>query len=117
MGCAWDKSWSPRNTIPGCDWVACLRPPLPPEYTHLRVTGWFGDPIQFGDRAKFVCERGMKFENEPDKVFEEYECMNGSLPGTERGYFKVPEENFWPRCLTGTVCSLYSVKLSFPEII
>ena len=51
----------------------------------------------------------MKFENEPDKVFEEYECMNGSLPGTERGSFKVPEENFWPRCLTGTVCSLFSV--------
>ena len=26
-----------------CDWVACLQPPQPPAYTHLRRTGWSGN--------------------------------------------------------------------------
>ena len=39
MSCQWDKSWSPNDALPGpCDWVACLKPPLPPASTHLRFS-------------------------------------------------------------------------------
>ena len=104
MTCNWDKTWSPGTEILPCDWVACLEPPHPPEYANLLVTDWFGDPIQFGDKVTFVCERGMKFEDEPEKKYEEYQCQNGSLPGTERGYFKIPEDDKWPRCVKGPLC-------------
>ena len=101
MTCNWDKSWSPGSEILDCDWVACLEPPQPPGYANMRVTNWFGDPIPFGENAMFVCERGMKFEDEPNKEYEEYQCQNGSLPGSLRGYFIVPKEDMWPRCITG----------------
>ena len=105
MTCNWDNTWSPGPDILDCDWVACLDPPQPPEYTNLRVTDWFGEPIQFGEKVRFVCERGKMFEDDPAKEYVEYQCQNGSLPGTERGYFKIPKEDEWPRCLTGIVKS------------
>ena len=106
LTCNWNKSWSPAPEIHQCDWVACLEPPHPPAYANLRVTDWFGDPIDFGEKVKFVCERGMMFEDDPDIEFVEYQCKNGTLPGIERGYFKIPEADKWPRCTSG-----YSIKM------
>ena len=115
MTCNWDKSWTPGHEILDCDWVACVQPPQPPGYANMRVNNWFGDPIQFGEKVMFVCERGMKFENEPSKEYEEYQCQNGSLPGSQRGYFIVPEKDMWPRCITGRYDTKYkvSIRLNF----
>ena len=101
MTCQWNKTWTPDSEILPCDWVACLEPPRPPEYANLRVTNWFGAPIQFGDSVRFVCKRGMMFEEDPEIPFVEYTCQNGSLPGTDRGYFQIPAEDDWPRCVEG----------------
>ena len=101
MTCNWNKTWSPVDDLLPCDWVACLDPPVPPQYANLRVTNWFGDPIQFGEKVRFVCERGMKFDADPETEYVEYQCQNGSLPATERGYFKIPKEDEWPRCVKG----------------
>ena len=101
LTCNWNKTWSPDPHILACDCVACLQPTQPPQYANLVVNEWFGDPIHFGDKVRFVCERGMKFEDDPDREYEEYQCQDGSLPGTERGYFTIPEEEKWPRCVKG----------------
>ena len=57
MSCQWDKSWSPTSSLDPCDWVACLKPPTPPLSTNLRVSDWFGAPIEFGNEIRFVCQR------------------------------------------------------------
>ena len=56
MSCGWDTSWTPTPSLDPCDWVACLKPPTPPLSTNLRVSDWFGAPIQFGDEIRFVCQ-------------------------------------------------------------
>ena len=62
MRCGWDRAWSPSPVLGTCDWVACLQPPLPPPSSHLRVTGWAGSPIPFGDIVHYVCQRGYHFQ-------------------------------------------------------
>ena len=101
MTCQWNKTWSPDHEILPCDWVACLEPPTPPEYSNLRFTDWSGDPIPFGESVRFVCERGMKFEDDPELQYVEYQCQNSSKHGAERGYFKIPDHDQWPRCVEG----------------
>ena len=104
MTCQWDKTWTPGPTLPPCDWVACLKPPAPPLATHLRVSDWFGPPIAFGDKARYVCERGYFFEDDPTQLDVQYTCQDGSHKDykDKRGFFDVPEkEEDWPRCLLG----------------
>ena len=104
MSCQWDKSWSPSPLLDPCDWVACLKPPTPPPSTHLRVSEWFGAPIQFDDQIRFVCERGYFFEEDPSQEDVKFTCQDGSHSGYEgsRGFFDIPEtEEKWPRCLMG----------------
>ena len=36
-----------------CDWVACLRPPSPPESTNLVLLDWQGEVLPFGGEARF----------------------------------------------------------------
>ena len=115
MTCNWNKTWSPGPEILECDWVACLEPPHPPDFANLRVTDWFGEPIKFGELVRFVCERGKMFEDDPAREFVEYQCQNGSVPGSQRGYFLVPQEDKWPRCVKGNcfvlICG-YFIKFS-----
>ena len=104
MTCQWDKTWTPTSTINTCDWVACLKPPIPPASTNLRITDWFGDTIPFGQQIRFVCERGYFFEVDPTQIDVKYTCQDGSKDEykDKRGFFDVPEkEEDWPRCLLG----------------
>ena len=105
MTCQWDKTWSPSNKLEKCDWVSCLKPPTPPASTHLRVTDWDGLPIPFGDKVHFVCERGLKFEEDPAQESVFYDCQDGTAPPTKKGFFDVPDkEEDWPRCLQAPLC-------------
>ena len=60
MTCNWDKSWNASHTLDECVWVACLKPPTPPDYANLVNTDWDEKPISSGDKAHFVCKRGYK---------------------------------------------------------
>ena len=83
-----------------CKWVACLKPPTPPASTNLQVTDWFGDPIPFGEQIRFVCERGLYFEDDFHQTEVAYTCQDGSNKDfkDKRGFFDVPElEEEWPR--------------------
>ena len=62
-------------TFQVCDWVACLRPPLPPAETNLVITDWFGAPVPFNGNATYVCARGMLFENDPAQESVVYTCQ------------------------------------------
>ena len=84
-----------------CDWVACLKPPTPPKFTNLRVTGWDGRVIKFGEKVHFVCERGLMFEEDASQEEVTFECQDGTVPGTRKGFFNIPDEDFWPKCLQG----------------
>ena len=103
MTCLWDKSWEPDDRLPGpCDWVACLKPPLPPSFTNLRITDWNGKPIAFGNSVHYVCDRGFSFEEDPAQEEQTYTCQDGTAPDTTRGFFDVPaDEEDWPRCVRG----------------
>ena len=95
MTCLWNKEWTPTHKLDKCEWVACLRPPTPPKDRNLRSTDWDGNPIEFGDTTKFVCERGMMFEDDPAQENVEYVCQ-------EDGFFNIPKrDEDWPRCLRG----------------
>ena len=54
MTCQWNRSWTPSVVLDPCDWVACLKPPKPPKSTNLRLTGWGGGPIPFGEKVKTI---------------------------------------------------------------
>ena len=91
--------------------MACLKPPLPPPASHLRVSDWFGEPIAFGDQVRFVCDKGFHFEEDPGMTDVRYTCQDGSEPGLEsmRGFFDVPQnEEEWPNCVLGKE---YNIKL------
>ena len=106
MTCLWDKTWSPSNQLFGaCDWAACLKPPAPPASTNLRVTDWDGQPVRFGDRVHFVCQRGTRFEEDLEQLDVTFTCQDGTVEGAEKGFFDVPEdEEDWPRCVQATLC-------------
>ena len=57
--------------------MACLRPPEPPAGTNLMITDWFGDPVPFGGKARYVCKRGMFFEEDPAQIDVFYKCQVG----------------------------------------
>ena len=101
MICDWNKRWTPIRDLFPCGWVACLKPPDPPSWSNLRITGWFGEPLQFGNTIKYVCDRNMFFEDDKTLEFLEYTCQNGSHPNTTRGFFDVPAEDDWPVCTDG----------------
>ena len=102
MTCTWDRVWEPSEDLETCNWVACLKPPTPPLSTHLRVTDWDGQPIEFGGDVHFVCDRGLMFEDDSAQEEQTYSCQDGTVKGTKRGFFDVPEdEEDWPRCLRG----------------
>ena len=82
----------------------------------------FGDPIPFGESVSFVCEKGMAFEEDYHQTSFEVTCQvklhfqsylrtmfhlldffdqDGSESGSTRGYFLVPEEDEWPKCVRG----------------
>jgi hypothetical protein len=107
MSCQWDKTWSPHYKLPGdCEWVACLRPALPPPSTHLRANDWDLAPIKFGDLAHYVCQRGFSFEDDPAQLEQTYTCQDGTVPKTTKGFFDVPKlEEDWPKCILGYYCS------------
>lgn len=58
-----------------CDWVQCLRPPSPPRSTNLEVTDWLGEPLAFGEKARYVCKRGMYFEDDSAQEDVKYTCQ------------------------------------------
>ena len=105
--CQWDKTWAPSSSIVECDWVSCLKPPLPPPSRNLRVSDWDGETIPFGEQIRFVCKRGHKFEEDPEQVDVKYTCQDGSNKEykDKRGFFDVPEkEDDWPRCVSAPLC-------------
>ena len=52
-----------------------MRPPPPPPESNLRITDWFGAPIPFGQSARYVCDRGLLFEDDPAQEEVLYECQ------------------------------------------
>ena len=49
-----------------------------------------------------MCERGLMFEDDPAQEEQTYACQDGTVSGTKKGFFDVPEEEEdWPRCLQG----------------
>lgn len=58
-----------------CDWVQCLRPPIPPKSSNLEITDWFGEPLAFGEKARYVCKRGMYFEDDSAQEDVKYTCQ------------------------------------------
>ena len=112
MTCQWDSQWLPDNVLGRCEWYACLRPPTPPKGTRLRVTDWDGEPIQFGRKVRFVCELGTAFEHDPHLEGIEFECRDGSVNKSMRGFFDTPDGD-WPRCVAGVdwsgVCCMHVV--------
>jgi hypothetical protein len=58
-----------------CDWVACLRPPVPPPETKLMITGWFGAPVPFNGIVTYVCARGTRFQADPTMEKLTYTCQ------------------------------------------
>ena len=105
MTCQWNRTWTPSELLDPCDWVACVKPPTPPKSTNLRVTDWDGDPIPFGSPVRFVCKRGLMFEEDPAQEEVTYDCQDGTAPGTKKGFFNIPEaEEDWPRCLQAPLC-------------
>lgn len=108
MNCQWNRTWTPTHLLDKCDWVACLKPPIPPPWTNLRVNDWDGKPIAFGDLAHYVCDRGMMFEEDPEQLEVTYSCQDGSDKQFSRGFFNVPQdESDWSRCLRGISRSYY----------
>ena len=106
LTCQWDRTWALTADLGVCDWVACLKPPLPPASTHLRNTDWFGEPIPFGDQIRYVCERGYQFEEDPSQVDLFYTCQDGSDEEhkDKRGFFDVPgSEDEWQSCVLGNI--------------
>ena len=101
MTCQWNRSWTPTEILAPCDWVACLKPPTPPKSSNLRVTDWDGGVIQFGDPVHFVCERGFLFEEDVAQQEVTFDCQDGTVPGTRKGFFNNPDDDFWPKCLQG----------------
>ena len=93
--------WRPVTSaqLGSCDWVACLRPPPPPPHTHLRISHWFGDPVQFGVQAMYVCARGYRFLDDPEKTHQNYTCQDGNRPGFEDKRYHIFEKVLRQDCL------------------
>lgn len=65
------------------------------------MDGWFGDPIPFGDRVRYVCDRNTNFEDE-EMTSPELTCQ-GSV---HRGYFRAADHSAaWPRCVRTVSCA------------
>ena len=62
--------------------------------THLKVSGWQGDPIQFGDRVSFVCDRNTYFEDE-EVTSVDFTCQDDA----RGGHFDAPDDTAWPQCV------------------
>ena len=102
MTCLWDRNWTATNVLDPCDWVQCLKPPNPPTFTNLRVTDWDGEPINFGDKITYVCEKGYQFEDDQYQVSISCQCQDGLKPKTIRGFFNTPAtDDQWPKCTKG----------------
>ena len=104
MTCKWDMNWTDSLDDLECDWVGCLKPATPPLSSNLKVSDWDGQPIQFGGTARYVCQRGTQFEEDPYQASVEYVCEDATVSkASARGLFNVPDkEEDWPRCLHGT---------------
>ena len=103
MTCLWDRNWTFINDLDPCDWVQCLKQPEPPAISNLRKTYWDGNPINFGDKITYVCEKGFQFEDDQNQVSINYQCQDGTKPGTKRGFFNTPtSDDEWPRCTEGS---------------
>ena len=63
--------------------------------THLKVSDWQGDPIQFGDKVSFVCDRNTYFEDE-EMTSVEFTCQDDA----RGGHFDAPDnDTAWPQCV------------------
>ena len=64
------------------------------------MDGWYGDPIPFGDRVRYVCDRNTNFEDE-EMTSVELRCQDN----VHRGYFSAPDQAAaWPRCVATVSC-------------
>ena len=64
--------------------------------THLKVDGWFGDPIPFKERVSYVCDRNTNFLDK-EMTSLEIKCQDTEA----RGYFDAPD---WPQCVRTVSC-------------
>jgi hypothetical protein len=102
LTCRWSGRWSSRPELPDCEWTACLRPPAPPLSSRLRIHGWLGAPLPFGSMARYVCDRGEQFQEDPAREEVTYSCQSGLEEGVEPATFDTPAaEEDWPRCALG----------------
>ena len=104
LTCKWDRTWTGATLLFPCDWVQCLRPTSPPPSVNLEINYWDGKPVEFGDRAQYVCKRGYQFENDPYQENVEYTCYGEKTDDVRKGFFDTPiREEDWPKCVEGNL--------------
>ena len=96
MTCNWNKTWTLRDYIDDCQWVACLYPPDPPQGTFLSMV-WSGDPVEFYGNVSYTCEEeGLYFEAGREISEFNVTCFtDGSWS----------PDLVWPRCISSVNCT------------
>ncbi len=86
LTCNWSGTWSPSiDTVvldctckikcwKVCSWLYiyvytlsgthCIRPPNPPSESGLEIVGWNKKPLEFFSNTSYMCQRGMKFDDD-----------------------------------------------------
>ena len=90
MTCNWNKTWTTRDYIDECIWVACLYPPEPPAESLLYMV-WSGEPVEFYGNVSYTCqEEGLYFEMDREMTEYNMTCQPG-------GTWELPSS--WPVCV------------------
>ena len=96
MGCNWNKTWTPYDSLDPCKWVACINPPEPPAEANL-VSNYDGVPVEFFNTSSYGCKSDNTYF-EHDRAAEEW-----NMTCKEDGSWEEPVE--WPICIASVNCS------------
>ena len=96
IGCNWNKTWTPYDSLDPCKWVACINPPDPPPES-LMVSNYDGVPIEFFNTSSYGCASD-------DTYFEhDRDAEDWNITCKEDGSWELPVE--WPVCIASVNCS------------
>ena len=96
MGCNWNKTWTPYDSLDPCKWVACINPPDAPPEANL-VSNYDGVPVEFFNTSSYSCKSDdIYFEHDRDAEEWNITCK-------EDGSWEEPTD--WPICISSVNCS------------
>ena len=96
IGCNWNKTWTPYDSLDPCKWVACINPPDPPPESGM-VSNYDGVPIEFFNTSSYSCASD-------DTYFEhDRDAEDWNITCKEDGSWELPVE--WPVCIASVNCS------------